>query len=123
MRQNSINTIAREFGHCCAASFLKMEEIKAQAKGWPCWSPGSLDKKTGLSYHTCQRLKRRWLAGEIMCENKENCLRIKWGGKEVEAHIDPNMKAWLALQGQSVSIFRCVPGKYELVREEPVRME
>ena len=107
-------------GYCCAAFFLKMEEIKGQAKGWKSFSPGVLDKKTGLAYNTCQRLKRRWLDGEIRCEGHANCLKAKLAGKEVEAHIDPNMKAWMALRGQSVSIFSCIPGKYEMVREEPI---
>lgn len=120
MRAHNINTVAREFGFCCAAFFLKMEEVKGQAKGWKSFSPAALDKKTGLAYNTCQRLKRRWLEGDIKCECQANCLKAKWGGKEPEAHIDSNMKAWMALRGQNVSIFACVPGKYELVREEPI---
>jgi len=119
MRAFNIENIARDMGYCCAASFLKLEEVKALARGWPGISPAYLEKKTGLSPRTCKRLKARWQAQEIQCRGEQNCLRTKFNDTDPTSALDPELIAFRGLKHQSVTIYAAVLGKYELVREEP----
>ena len=119
MKKHSLDNIALEMGHCCDAWFLKVEEIKAKARGWPAISPAFLMKKTGVHYRTAVKIKKRWQAGEIQCKCRANCLKDKLEGRDVDSVIDPSVKAFQALRGQSVTLYRLAVGKYELVRETP----
>lgn len=119
MRAFNIQNVAKDMGYCCAAAFLKVEEEKAKARGWPGISPAHLERKTGLAYRTCIRLKKRWQTGEIQCTGMENCLRHKFNDSDPTSAIDPEMKAFRALKHQSVTIYTAKFGKYELTREEP----
>jgi len=119
VRAFNIENIARDMGYCCAASFLKVEEIKATARGWPGISAAFLEKKTGLSPRSCKRIKARWQAQEIQCSNEANCLRSKFNDADPTSALDPELKAFRELKHNSVTIYAAKFGKYELVREEP----
>ena len=119
MKAYNLDTVARDLGHCCGAAFLKIEEIKAHARGEAQISAARLKGKTDFSYRTCFRILAKWKQGEVHCKNQPTCMKEKLGGKDPESTIDPIVKAFQQLRGEAVTLYTAKFGKYEIVRELP----